>query len=185
MFIRTKVSKGKTYWQVVENRRKGERIVQKVVVSLGRCEKIADAIAANDIAIREEMKKLVDQFGSLVPADLTDDSSVGTTLSSLRKTKAKAFERRVKAIRRLLHKAAVLKDVAGKLVPPPIFDGEGRLTADGWVRLSKLRRTFGLSPGKLMTVLGRDKLNVTIGNALGKGRTKVHDPDLIEKIERW
>jgi hypothetical protein len=185
MFIRTKVSKRKTYWQVVENRRKGERIVQKVVVSLGRCETIADAIAANDIAIREEMKKLVDQFGSLVPTDLNDDHAVGTTLSALRKTKAKAFERRVNAIRRLHHKAAVLKDVDGKLVPPPIFDGQGYLTADGRGRLERLLNSKGITTGDLMREIGESPLNASVGNALGSGVSRVRKPSLIEKVELW
>jgi hypothetical protein len=46
MFIRTKVAKGFTYYQVVRSERDGAKVRQVLVVSLGRCPTVEEALKA-------------------------------------------------------------------------------------------------------------------------------------------
>lgn len=121
MFIRSSISKGNTYWRVVESQRVNGRVVQRNIVRLGTCETVAEAIVATRLALRNAEKKLAQEFGDLVPADLSDDVTVGTTRDSLKKTKAAAFTRSVKAILTLredLGKMEMAAPILGETIPP-------------------------------------------------------------------
>ena len=104
MFIRKKTTKGRDYYQLVASKREGIKVVQSILLCLGTCSTIKEAVAETEQSLQDALSGLRTQFGDSVPRDLTDTYAVDAFAERQPKTPRRRFRSLVAAIRRLEEK---------------------------------------------------------------------------------